>query len=124
MTKCPFTNPSCNDHPKTAQNCQRNRKKYKKTAKNARFLPIFTKKLQKITIFLTQMRTKSTQMRQTKKINKMRKLRKYHIRYATQGKKGCAKTRSFKKRLKTLGTQKNESPPRNSQQNQDKQKAS
>jgi len=51
ITKCPFTNPSCNDHPKTAQNCHRKRKKYEFLPRNDKKCALFTKKYQKIPIF-------------------------------------------------------------------------
>jgi len=48
LTKCPITNPSCNNHPKTAQNCQKNRKKYKDCAKNDKKRTLFTNFYKKI----------------------------------------------------------------------------
>jgi len=49
MTKCPFADPSCNNHPKTAQNCQRNYKKCKDCAKNDKKCALFTNFYEKIT---------------------------------------------------------------------------
>jgi len=49
MTKCPIVEASCNNHPKTAQNCQKKRKKYEFLPKNDKKCALFTKKLQKIT---------------------------------------------------------------------------
>jgi hypothetical protein len=51
LTKCPITNPSCNNHPKTAQNCQRKRKKYEFLPKNHKKCALFTQKYKKIPIF-------------------------------------------------------------------------
>ena len=49
FTKCPFTNPSCNNHPKTAQTCQKNTKKYEDCAKNDKKCALFTNFYKKIT---------------------------------------------------------------------------
>jgi len=47
LTKCPFTRCSCNNHPETAQNCQRNAKNYQKMHSFYKKVRAFYKKIAK-----------------------------------------------------------------------------
>ena len=48
-TKCPIAESTCNNHPKTTQNCQKKRKIVEKIARNHKKCALFTKKYKKIT---------------------------------------------------------------------------